>query len=149
MHKVESEQEVNDSPSALLNGDGHLSSAKASKQAPEPTMQCFRLLFQNTAFHQTGIRCLQANGMFATSPVQTNPSCVIGSFGFHLSTPLCAERGLWSDAIIMEESSEGMRSTAAVTPAWLKADSAVPNGESGQCRRRPCIDSVGGSFLLT
>src|SRR5207249_3325172 len=96
VYEIKAKQEINDSPSGLLDGDGHLSFAKASSEIHKPLVQSLWFLFQDAAFCRTGIGRFEAKCVLITSPIQTNPCCIINSFVFHVSTPLllCEHAGL-------------------------------------------------------
>src|SRR5262245_42160120 len=88
IYEIKAKQEINNRPSGLLDGDGHLAFAKAGEQVHKPPVQGLWFLFQGAAFYRTGISRSQAKCVFITSPIQTNPGRIIDSFGLHVCTPL-------------------------------------------------------------
>ena len=114
MHGIKAKQEMNDSPSGLLDGDGHLRPRKrASRFINQPCKAsgfCSRMQ-RSTEPESAGSGKWRA----CNFPIQTNPGCIIDSFGFHFFTPFVDVRArrLGPATILIEESSDGTTSEYA------------------------------------
>src|SRR6266496_1150995 len=158
MYEIKPEQKVNDSSLALLDSHSKLSSREASLQFAHPFVQQLGLLLEQTAIHVFGVGSLQGDGVFLTSPVQSDPGGVIvfgGLDRFHECSLLSWMRIRWlrSCATLIVESSYGTTSEYALSDQSATLRSKVyrkpSNGWGGEFVAERCVSSIRRSPIIT